>query len=334
LKSTSRLERSDRGFTLIESLVTMVIVGIAFVVFVGGMGTAIIASDVHRKEAVSDAAVRNLAEAVKASDYVDCATPDAYGSSAASPFTGTNAFVAPSVHSLDSGAQLLTFFAVAASTSFTAPAGMTKQYDDASSGSSNAVTAAMADQPLADAGATGTRPATALASGDGAAQAFAFDGFHGAGGIQLHGVAHGHSTTTTLALPAPVGATNGDVLIAQIVVRDPTTTVTPPTGWTLLKATAVGASLKSLIYQGSLASRTSLRWTLSAAKESAGGVAAYTGFSAYTTAVTKVLYWNGSTFPDPPTTCTTDQGLQLVHLHISTADRRGLADVDLVKRKP
>jgi prepilin-type N-terminal cleavage/methylation domain-containing protein len=69
---------NERGFSLIEVLVTVVIVGIAFAVFVSGMGTAVVASDYHRKQAVVQASTRNLAEAVKAANYVNCATPGSY----------------------------------------------------------------------------------------------------------------------------------------------------------------------------------------------------------------------------------------------------------------
>jgi prepilin-type N-terminal cleavage/methylation domain-containing protein len=330
----ARLSVTERGFTLIESLVTIVIVGIAFAVFVGGMGTAIMAADYHRKQAVSQATVRNFAESVKAANYVDCATADAYGGRAGSAYAATTSPIAPSVRSLDTGAQMLTFFAVGANSSFIAPAGMTKRFDDASSGSANAVTASLADQALADSGATGTRTATSLVSGDAVAQSFALDSLHSATGVQLTGSSHLHSTTNSLTLTVPTGAVPGNVLIAQVAVRDTTTTITPPAGWTLLTRTTTGTTLQSLIYRAALTPQTSLRWVFSAAKESAGGVAAYSGASPYVREVTKVSYWNGTTFPDPPGTCTADQGLQLIHLHVTSADKTSVQDIDVVKRKP
>ncbi|GIV00032.1 MAG: hypothetical protein KatS3mg014_1647 [Actinomycetota bacterium] len=70
----------DDGFSLVEILLTIAIVGIAFAAILGGMVTSIVVSDLHRKQAVADALVRSAAEAVKdhAVAYVDCAGANAY----------------------------------------------------------------------------------------------------------------------------------------------------------------------------------------------------------------------------------------------------------------
>lgn len=71
---------TDDGFSLVEILLTIAIVGIAFAAILGGMVTSIVVSDLHRKQAMADALARSAAEAVKdhAVAYVDCAGPDAY----------------------------------------------------------------------------------------------------------------------------------------------------------------------------------------------------------------------------------------------------------------
>lgn len=61
--------RSEAGLTLIELLVTVVILGIAFAVIVGGMMTSIISSDVHRKGATAGTVLQSYAEAIKAVVY-------------------------------------------------------------------------------------------------------------------------------------------------------------------------------------------------------------------------------------------------------------------------
>ena len=69
---------SDRGTTLVEVIVTVVIMGIAFTAILGGVATQIIVSDVHRKQATAQTALRSYAEAVQAkSSWPDCfsATP-------------------------------------------------------------------------------------------------------------------------------------------------------------------------------------------------------------------------------------------------------------------
>ncbi len=71
---------SERGTTLIEALVAVTIMGVTFVVIVGGIGTAIIGTDIQTKQADGDAALRTEAERV-ASDgvgYQPCATVTHY----------------------------------------------------------------------------------------------------------------------------------------------------------------------------------------------------------------------------------------------------------------
>ena len=59
--------RSDDGTTLIEVIVTVAIMGIAFAVILGGMATSVLMSDVHRKQATSQTILRDYAEAVQGS---------------------------------------------------------------------------------------------------------------------------------------------------------------------------------------------------------------------------------------------------------------------------
>jgi type II secretory pathway pseudopilin PulG len=77
---------ADRGETLLELLVSVLIMGVAVVALVGGLGTAIRVSDIHRKQANAGAYVRSYAEAIETavaaspSAYVECAGPAAYES--------------------------------------------------------------------------------------------------------------------------------------------------------------------------------------------------------------------------------------------------------------
>lgn len=68
----------EEGTTLVELLVAVAILGIAFVAILGGMMTSVTASDVHRKQADGLALLTRNAEAVKAAPYVPCAPPAAY----------------------------------------------------------------------------------------------------------------------------------------------------------------------------------------------------------------------------------------------------------------
>jgi type II secretory pathway pseudopilin PulG len=93
---------ADRGETLIELLVAILIMGIAVVAVVGGLLASVKFSDVHRKQATGGADARSYAEAVgryvAGDQYVECAAPSAYapatvGFAAPSGFTAAVASV-------------------------------------------------------------------------------------------------------------------------------------------------------------------------------------------------------------------------------------------------
>jgi Tfp pilus assembly protein PilE len=76
---------ADRGETLVELLITIVIMGVTVVAVVGGLMTSIQMSDIHRKQATAGAAVRDYAETVDrytgSTGYVACAPASAYSPS-------------------------------------------------------------------------------------------------------------------------------------------------------------------------------------------------------------------------------------------------------------
>ncbi|HEY2666200.1 MAG TPA: prepilin-type N-terminal cleavage/methylation domain-containing protein [Actinomycetota bacterium] len=74
--------RGDAGVTLVELLVTVVILGVVFVAILGGMATGMVVSDLHRKQATAETIIRSYAEAVKAASYTVCAGTAAYAASA------------------------------------------------------------------------------------------------------------------------------------------------------------------------------------------------------------------------------------------------------------
>jgi type II secretory pathway pseudopilin PulG len=93
-------EGDSRGETLVELLISMTILGITVVALVTGIGTSIVVSDTHRKEAVDAAVVRSYAESIEASvaaapsSYVPCPTLTTYGSTFAAPAGYTPAVTA------------------------------------------------------------------------------------------------------------------------------------------------------------------------------------------------------------------------------------------------
>jgi Tfp pilus assembly protein PilV len=73
--------RDERGETLIELLVSVLILGTAFIAILAGVGVAIASSDGHRQEATAEGVLRNYAERVQDSrdvPYADCAGVSSY----------------------------------------------------------------------------------------------------------------------------------------------------------------------------------------------------------------------------------------------------------------
>ncbi|MER5481670.1 prepilin-type N-terminal cleavage/methylation domain-containing protein [Streptomyces sp. NPDC002812] len=68
-----RRRRGEEGETLVEVLVAVVLMGVAFLAVLGGMGTAIISSATQQKVTGADAVIRNAAEKVVSDPYVSCA---------------------------------------------------------------------------------------------------------------------------------------------------------------------------------------------------------------------------------------------------------------------
>jgi Tfp pilus assembly protein PilV len=62
-----RLPRGDRGDTLVELLATVLIMGIAVTVILGAVASTLRFTDMHRKQAVAGAAVREFAERIETS---------------------------------------------------------------------------------------------------------------------------------------------------------------------------------------------------------------------------------------------------------------------------
>jgi prepilin-type N-terminal cleavage/methylation domain-containing protein len=74
----TRVVRSEAGMTLVELLMAVAIIGIAVVSIVGAMGTSIIGTDRHRKQAQAHTVLLSAVDSVKSQTYVPCATAGSY----------------------------------------------------------------------------------------------------------------------------------------------------------------------------------------------------------------------------------------------------------------
>jgi prepilin-type N-terminal cleavage/methylation domain-containing protein len=73
-----RARRPDRGDTLIEVLLTIVIMGVIFSAFFAAISTSSSASVAHRNFVTADALLRNAAEGAKSAARANCATSTTY----------------------------------------------------------------------------------------------------------------------------------------------------------------------------------------------------------------------------------------------------------------
>ncbi|MFD9611712.1 type II secretion system protein [Streptomyces sp. NPDC004288] len=69
----TRRHRGEEGETLVEVLVAVVLMGVAFVTVLGGLGTAIISSVAQERLTGADSVVRTAAERIVSEPYVSCA---------------------------------------------------------------------------------------------------------------------------------------------------------------------------------------------------------------------------------------------------------------------
>jgi hypothetical protein len=91
----------------------------------------------------------------------------------------------------------------------------------------------------------------------------------------------GSNGTTSLVMTAPTTLANGNVMIAQVLVRT-NTAVTPPAGWTQIGTTQLnGTTLAQYLYyrvaSGDTGGTTTWTWSIAAKFDMAGGIVAFSG---------------------------------------------------------
>ncbi len=339
---SSRRLGGERGFTLVEMIVTVIIVGIAFTTFVGGLGTAIMTSDHHRQQGVVHARLRNFVETLKsATPYENCATPSRYSATVSPVRVGVNSSSSATSHPTGSQSvsnprsRLVSFFGFSGATSGTAPAAMTRFWDVASNPSDPALasTATAMDEALSVAGAA-TRTATTPSGTSSTSQSLVLEPVSETVPVSRTGLATAFTSgASTLTLSRPATSSTGDLLFAQVVVRSLTVTVTPPDGWLLISQVQSGAVQSSLYQLVQTTTTSSVQiFNFSASVPAVGGIASFAGVQPrYVATVSAVTYWDGSAFVS---TCpATDLGLQFVTVSVADSIRSVSQSVDFVKRR-
>lgn len=72
------ISHSDRGESLVEILLTIAILGIAFAAVLAGIGTTVLTSGINRDQAQETSDVRGIAERLQAEPFVACRTDAEY----------------------------------------------------------------------------------------------------------------------------------------------------------------------------------------------------------------------------------------------------------------
>lgn len=166
---------------------------------------------------------------------VDPTTPiDAHGATVYP--SGGSSITAPSLTTTVPGTQLLTLVGQRANGPVAPPTGMSERFE-VSAGTQNL--AQFSDQPVAAAGATGTRTAVSADNGSSVAQSVALRprlinsvGTAGVGSSP-------DGSAASLTLPVPAGTASGDVMVAHVVLHTHSFAANPlpaPSGWTRVRA--------------------------------------------------------------------------------------------------
>lgn len=82
--------REESAETLVEVLLAVMIIGVGVTGLLGGLGTGVAMSGVQQHHAVTETAVRHVAESVRAAPYVPCVLGPADDYLAAAPSVDAN----------------------------------------------------------------------------------------------------------------------------------------------------------------------------------------------------------------------------------------------------
>jgi len=128
--------------------------------------------------------------------------------------------------------------------------------------------------------------------------------------------ANNGSGGTTLTINVPSGTSNGDVMVAHVVVQTAGNSFAAPSGWTIIKRLDTTTNIATATYWKVAGSSepSSYTWTFGTSGEASGGIASYTGVNTTNPIdVSMVQYNNGTTNVDNTGVTTTFANDMLVY---------------------
>ncbi len=128
--------------------------------------------------------------------------------------------------------------------------------------------------------------------------------------------ANNGSGGTTLTLNTPTGTSNGDVMVAHVVVQTAGNSIAAPSGWAIIKRLDTTTNIATATYWKVAGSSepSSYTWTFGTSGEASGGIASYTGVNTTNPIdVSMVQYNNGTTNVDNTGVTTTFANEMLVY---------------------
>jgi len=141
---------------------------------------------------------------------------------------------------------------------------------------------------------------------------------NGWGAIAYRSATSARATTGNLTINKPVGVVSGDVMIASIAIRPDTATVTPPTGWTVVRTTIYSGTNKLIVYYkvAGGSEGASYTWTMgSSPAYSVGGILAFSGVDTSSPIVAENGQTDTDEFSSTPSINVTASNTMLVTSH-------------------
>ena len=268
--------RDDRGFTLIEMIVAVVITGIVSAVMLEAMFVGLRTIDDTNKRIAGS----NDTQLIAGYFTADVASAITISTS------GTRVHESPSVSTVANGV-VVSFWSLNSISSTTLQAGLSQGWNQPSL---TRFRIAMANEAISPAGPTGTRAAASASPTSSITHTVALTPTSG-GAIARRDAkwrtttATGGETSLLFTSTAKPATAQSDRLLAHVAVAGGSTTlVSPPTGWTPVTSRASGSGLRSLIFQKvATSSEPDYKWDFTdasgkpVAREAAIGIASFSG---------------------------------------------------------